>query len=69
MEEVSCRSPAPELILLKLQPHGTLLLIQTANTGTSRQPFLAQETKREKATGDTSLAAFENAYCFFRGTR
>lgn len=57
-------------MLLRLQPHGTFLLTQTAHPGTSHQPFLeAQEAKREKASGDMSLAAFENAYWFFRETR
>ena len=38
--------PAPELILLKLQPHGIFLLTQIANPGTSRQPILAQKRDR-----------------------
>ena len=46
--EASCKSPAPELMLLKLQSRGTFLLTQAANPGTSRQPFLAQETERER---------------------
>lgn len=67
--KVSCKSAAPELMLLKLLPHGTFLLTQMANPETLCQPFLAQEVKREKAPGDASPATFENAYQLFRGTR
>ena len=48
--EASCKSPAQELMLLKLQSRGTFLLTQAANPGTSCQPFIAQETKRERET-------------------
>ena len=48
--EASCKSPARELMLLKLQSRGTFLLTQAANPGTSCQPFIAQETKRERET-------------------
>ena len=46
--EASSKSPAPGLMLLKLQSRGTFLLTQAANPGTSCQPFLAQETERER---------------------
>lgn len=67
--KVSGKSPAPELKLLKLKPHATLLLTQTANPGTSAPARSSTGNEDRESPRGHSLVAFQNAYWFFRETR